>query len=83
MPTYLYECAAGAEFEVTQKMTDAKLTDCPLCGVCAPKRLISGAPAFNLVPGPAGSWGAGGYSKTPQQRSYEHKTGLKTTRRAE
>lgn len=83
MPTYLYECAAGAEFEVTQKMTDAKLSECPLCGACTPKRLISGAAPFQLKSGPSGGWGETGYSKTPQQRTYEHKTGLKTTRRAE
>jgi len=33
MPTYTYRCGACAhEFDQFQRITDAALTDCPLCG---------------------------------------------------
>jgi len=47
------------------------------------KRLISRGAPFQLKSGPAGGWGETGYSKTSQQRAYEARTGLKTTKRAE
>lgn len=46
------------------------------------KRLISGAPPFQLISGPSGSWGDGGYALTPAQRKAEMKLGRKVTRRA-
>ena len=44
MPIYEYRCAAcGHEQEVLQKMSDAPLTDCPVCGKPAMTKLISAA----------------------------------------
>jgi putative FmdB family regulatory protein len=80
MPTYTYVCAAGAEFEVQQRITEPKLTECPLCEKCVPKRLISSAPEFALKEGPSGSWSSSGYGHTPAQLSAMRKLG-KLTRR--
>lgn len=80
--TFTYLCAAGAEFDAEQRITDPKLAECPLCGKCSPKRLISGAPPFQLKAGPSGSWSDGGYALTPAQRKAEAKLGRKVTRRA-
>lgn len=80
MPTYTYECAAGAEFEVQQRITDPKLTECPLCEKCTPKRLISGASEFTLKEGNAGGWSRSGYGHTPAQLNAMRKLG-KLTRR--
>lgn len=41
MPTYEYECPAGHQFELFQKMTDKPRAKCPVCGKPA-TRLISG-----------------------------------------
>lgn len=44
MPIYEYECArCGHRLEAIQKVTDARLADCPACGEVALKRLISAA----------------------------------------
>ena len=32
MPVYGYRCSRGHHFEVTQRITDAPLTECPECG---------------------------------------------------
>jgi len=33
MPTYMYKCTKhGHQFEVRQRMADAPLTECPVCG---------------------------------------------------
>ena len=32
MPVYGYRCSHGHHFEVTQRITDAPLTQCPECG---------------------------------------------------
>ena len=32
MPLYGYRCSRGHHFEVTQRITDAPLTQCPDCG---------------------------------------------------
>lgn len=32
MPVYGYRCSRGHHFEVTQRITDAPLTQCPDCG---------------------------------------------------
>lgn len=32
MPTYEYRCEKGHTFEVLQRMTDASLTECEVCG---------------------------------------------------
>ncbi len=48
MPIYEYRCTSCAhELEKLQRMSDAKLVDCPACGKPALKRLISAA-AFRL-----------------------------------
>lgn len=43
MPTYEYACdVCGRHMEVVQRMGDARLTQCPVCGKPELKRLISG-----------------------------------------
>jgi hypothetical protein len=96
--TYDYvDLVNGDVHEVQQKITDKAWTHVHdgvwlacLPGSTEPhgahpvKRLISAeSGGFRLVSGPSGGWGQQGYSKTPQQRSYEAKTGRKTTTRAE
>lgn len=42
MPIYEYRCQdCGHEFEAMQKMSEARLTDCPECGKAGLKKLIS------------------------------------------
>jgi len=79
---YLYECAAGAEFEHEARITDPKLTECPVCGKCTPKRLISGAPRVQFIAGPSGGWSSSGYALTEPQRKAEQKLGRKVIPRA-
>jgi len=44
MPIYEYECkACGHEMEAIQKMSDPKLTDCPVCEKKELVKLISAA----------------------------------------
>ncbi len=44
MPIYEYRCdACGHELEAMQKMSDAALTDCPVCAKPALKKMISAA----------------------------------------
>ena len=51
MPIYEYECkACGHEMEAIQKMSDAKLTDCPVCEKKELVKLISAA-GFRLKGG--------------------------------
>lgn len=40
MPVYEYQCGFCGDFEVSQRITEAPLTECPECGEQA-KRLIS------------------------------------------
>jgi len=48
MPIYQYQCQeCGHELEALQKMSDAKLTDCPACGAAALKKCVTAA-AFRL-----------------------------------
>ncbi len=48
MPIYEYQCqSCGHELEAIQKMSDAALTDCPICSEPALKKCIS-APGFRL-----------------------------------
>lgn len=43
MPTYDYECTnCGHSFDTFQNMSDAPLTECPVCERSALKRLIGG-----------------------------------------
>lgn len=79
--TYSYDCAACGPFEAVQRISDARLRACPKCGAVDPKRLISGAPTFALIPGPAGEWGSGGYSKPANFRKAEAKLGHKVHRK--
>ncbi|HMU40942.1 MAG TPA: zinc ribbon domain-containing protein [Pseudomonadota bacterium] len=70
MPTYDYECqACGHTFEVSQRITEKSLTDCPQCKEPKLQRLITAA-AFHLK---GGGWykdgyGKGGSSRTENQR---------------
>jgi putative FmdB family regulatory protein len=51
MPIYEYQCQACGELhEALQKITDAPLQDCPLCGRPALKKKVSAA-AFRLKGG--------------------------------
>lgn len=48
MPIYEYECrACGHDFDVLQKVTDARLRKCPECGALKLQRMVS-APQFRL-----------------------------------
>ena len=51
MPIYEYECqACGHRLEKLQKISDAPLTDCPVCGEPGLRKLVS-AVAFRLKGG--------------------------------
>ena len=43
MPTYEYECPAGHEFELFQKMTEKPRAKCPVCGRMATRKISGGA----------------------------------------
>lgn len=43
MPTYEYECPAGHEFELIQKMSDKPRVKCPVCGRLATRKISGGA----------------------------------------
>jgi len=48
MPIYEYRCeSCGEELEKLQRISDARLVDCPACGKPALRRLVSAA-AFRL-----------------------------------
>ena len=76
MPVYEYKCnACGREFEVQQRMSDAELTDCEVCGKPALERLISRT-AFSLK---GGGWYKDLYaSSKPESKSSETKTETKS-----
>lgn len=51
MPTYEYACeACGHNFSAKQRMTEARLVDCPACGKASLHRVI-GAAGFALKGG--------------------------------
>jgi len=51
MPIYEYKCeACGHVFESLQKISDAPLVECPVCGKETLRKLIS-SPAFRLKGG--------------------------------
>ncbi len=91
MPTYLYEnLATGEHFEVQQRITEPAYSwkdpktgelGAPFVkgqrGVQPVKRLIAGAPAFNLVAGDSGGWAETGYSKPEHARKAEQALGRK------
>jgi putative FmdB family regulatory protein len=43
MPTYEYECPAGHEFELFQKMSEKPRAKCPVCGKVATRQISGGA----------------------------------------
>ena len=43
MPTYEYECPAGHEFELLQKMSEKPRAKCPVCGRMASRKISGGA----------------------------------------
>jgi putative FmdB family regulatory protein len=43
MPTYEYQCPAGHEFEVIQKISDKPRTKCSICGRPATRKISGGA----------------------------------------
>lgn len=81
--TYTYECAAGVEFEAQQRITDPKLTTCPVCEKCTPRRLISPeSGGFRLASGPSGGWSETGYAKPLNHRQAEAALGRPLTPKA-
>ena len=51
MPIYEYECGeCGHVFETLQRISETPLTECPVCGKSALKKLVSAA-AFRLKGG--------------------------------
>lgn len=61
MPIYEYECqACGHHLEVTQRISEPKLRDCPACKKPELERLIS-ATTFTLK---GGGWYKDGYGNT-------------------
>lgn len=92
MPTYLYEdTKTGEQFEAVQgikdppythRMTSGELvvrTEHSLpCSKAHPlKRLIAGAPGFQLIAGDSGGWASQGYSKPEHARQAEQTLGRK------
>ena len=64
MPIYEYECqACGHRLEVTQRISEPRLRDCPACSKPALERLIS-ATSFTLK---GGGWYKDGYGNTKQR----------------
>lgn len=82
MPTYTYQCAAMAEFDVEQRITEPALTECPLCSKCVPRRLISGTPGFTLIAGESGGWASSGYGHKPHELDAMRTLGRKLTKPA-
>jgi putative FmdB family regulatory protein len=86
MPTYTYQCSAGVEFDIEQRITDPKLTHCPVCDrdppFCEPKRLITGAPLVHLIAGDSGGWSESGYAKKEHERKAEQTLGRKLVKAA-
>ena len=69
MPVYEYRCSACEQiFEVQQKISDAPLTRCEVCGGEV-KKLVS-ASAFHLK---GGGWYADGYSSGKESADKEKK----------
>lgn len=93
---YLYSCPRCGEYEVEQRITDARLDKCrrPSGNFAFPdkrgelacgrplKRLINGigAPPV-LLSGASGGWSETGYALTPQQRKADHVLGERSVRR--
>ena len=49
MPTYTYQCGGcGHQFDIRQKMSDNKLTNCPKCKEDQLQKIITGGGAFHL-----------------------------------
>ena len=66
MPTYEYRCGScGHEFEVEQRITADRLTDCPACKQPKLERLIS-ASSFTLK---GGGWYKDGYGNPKAPRT--------------
>lgn len=66
MPTYEYRCAGcGHEFEIEQRITADRLTDCPACKQPKLERLIS-ASSFTLK---GGGWYRDGYGNPKAPRT--------------
>ena len=64
MPIYEYRCeSCSHELEKLQRMSDAKLTDCPECGKSTLKRLVSAA-GFRLK---GAGWYETDFKKTNQR----------------
>jgi putative FmdB family regulatory protein len=43
MPTYEYQCPAGHQFELFQRMSDKPRAKCPTCGKVAIRKISGGA----------------------------------------
>lgn len=62
MPLYDYSCLTCGRFEVSQKMSEPRLSACPTCGAPV-QRLISGG-AFQLK---GAGWYRDGYGAGPSK----------------
>lgn len=62
MPTYNYTCENDKckhDWELEQKISDPKITECPKCHEQKAKRLISGGTVFQLI---GSNWAKDNYS---------------------
>jgi putative FmdB family regulatory protein len=59
MPTYTYKCKeCNHQFDIRQKISEDKLTDCPECKKVALEKIITGGTGFQLKG--SGWFGKGG-----------------------
>jgi hypothetical protein len=67
--TYVYQIiSTGKTLEVEQRISEDAHTVLEVDGeMVSVKRLISAAPGFNLVSGPAGGWAESGYGHKPHE----------------
>lgn len=66
MPIYEYRCAAcGFQKEYLQKMSDARLTDCPECGKASLRKMVTAA-GFHLK---GSGWYATDFKHGPRPKS--------------
>lgn len=60
MPTYTYKCKeCNHQFDIRQKISEDKLTDCPECKKVALEKIITGGTGFQLKGN--GWYNKGGY----------------------
>lgn len=71
MPIYEYQCEeCKHRLEAMQKINDAPLTECPVCGMPGLRKLVSAA-AFHLK---GSGWYATDFKDKPKPKTEEKKT---------